>query len=62
MLYQASHFGFRIEEVPAKCRYFDEMSSVGFKTGVVYGLKTLVGRGAADPAPGRDLASRKYKP
>ena len=41
VLYQASHFGFRIAEVPARCRYFDEMSSVGFKTGVVYGLKTL---------------------
>ncbi len=41
LLYQASYMGFRIEEVPARCRYFDDMSSVGFKTGVVYGLKTL---------------------
>ena len=41
LLFQASHMGFRIEEVPARCRYFDDMSSVGFKTGVVYGLKTL---------------------
>lgn len=41
LLYQASYMGFRLEEVPARCRYFDEMSSVGFKTGVVYGLKTL---------------------
>ena len=41
VLMQASHMGFRIKEVPARCRYFDEMSSVGFKTGVVYGLKTL---------------------
>lgn len=41
LLYQASHMGFRIEEVAARCRYFDEMSSVGFKTGVVYGMKTL---------------------
>jgi len=40
-LYQASELGFRIEEVPARCRYFEEASSVGFKTGVVYGLKTL---------------------
>ena len=38
---QASHFGFEIKEVPARCRYFDEASSVGFKSGVVYGLKTL---------------------
>ena len=41
MLYQASEFGFRIDEVPARCRYFDEASSVGFRTGVVYGLKTV---------------------
>jgi hypothetical protein len=41
VLMQASYMDFRIKEVPARCRYFDEMSSVGFKTGVVYGLKTL---------------------
>jgi glycosyltransferase involved in cell wall biosynthesis len=41
LLYQAAEFGFRIEEVPARCRYFEEASSVGFKTGSVYGLKTV---------------------
>lgn len=41
LLYQASYMGFRIDEVAARCRYFDDMSSVGFKTGVVYGSKTL---------------------
>lgn len=41
LLYQAAHFGFRIREVPARCRYFEEASSVGFRTGVVYGVKTL---------------------
>ena len=41
LLYQAAEFDFRIAEVPARCRYFDEMSSVGFRTGVVYGLKTV---------------------
>ena len=41
LLMQAAHFGFRIEEVPARCRYFEDASSVGFRTGVVYGLKTL---------------------
>ena len=41
LLMQASHFGFEIKEVPARCRYFDEASSVGFWSGVVYGLKTL---------------------
>jgi glycosyltransferase involved in cell wall biosynthesis len=41
MLYQAAELGFTIKEVPANCRYFDEASSVGFRTGVVYGLKTV---------------------
>ncbi|MEA2305002.1 MAG: hypothetical protein QOH43_2282 [Solirubrobacteraceae bacterium] len=41
LLMQASHFGFRIEEIPARCRYYEDMSSVAFKTGVVYGTKTL---------------------
>jgi glycosyltransferase involved in cell wall biosynthesis len=41
LLMQASHFGFEIKEVPARCRYFAAASSVGFWTGVVYGLKTL---------------------
>jgi glycosyltransferase involved in cell wall biosynthesis len=41
LLMQASHFGFQIREVPARCRYFEDASSVGFKSGLVYGLKTL---------------------
>ena len=56
MLYQAAELGFRIEEVPARCRYFEEASSVGFKTGVVYGLKTLWAGLPPDPPPGRHLA------
>ena len=41
ILMQAAYFGFRIEEIPTTSRYFDEMSSVGFADGTVYGLKTL---------------------
>jgi hypothetical protein len=41
LLMQASHFGFTIKEVPARCRYFEDASSVGFKAGAVYGAKTL---------------------
>jgi len=41
LLFQASHFGFAIAEVPARCRYFEEASSVGFKAGAIYGCKTL---------------------
>jgi hypothetical protein len=38
---QAVHFGFRIGEVPARSRYFDDASSIGFRPAAVYGLKTL---------------------
>ena len=41
MLMQAAHFGMRIHEVPARGRYFEEASSVGVRSGTVYGLKTL---------------------
>jgi glycosyltransferase involved in cell wall biosynthesis len=41
VLVQAATFGFRIGEVPAVGRYFEEASSVGFITSAVYGLKTL---------------------
>ena len=41
LLMQAAHFGFTIKEVPARCRYFEDASSVKFDSGVVYGVKTL---------------------
>ncbi|MEZ5167500.1 MAG: glycosyltransferase family 2 protein [Acidimicrobiales bacterium] len=62
LLYQAPHFGFRIEEVPAKCRYFDEMSSVGFKTGVVYGTKTIWAGVRLVLHRAHIVPSRKFKP
>jgi glycosyltransferase involved in cell wall biosynthesis len=41
VLMQAAHFGFRIAEVPARSRYFDDASSVRLRPATVYGLKTL---------------------
>lgn len=41
VLMQAAHFGFRIAEVPARSRYFDDASSVKLRPATVYGLKTL---------------------
>ena len=41
LLMQAAHFGFRIKEVPARCRYFEDASSVKLRSGVIYGLKTI---------------------
>ncbi len=62
LLYQAAHFDFRIEEVPARCRYFEEASSVGFKTGVVYGTKTLWAGARLILHRARIWPSRKFKP
>jgi len=42
MIMQASELGFRIAEVPARSRYFEDASSVGFRTSVKYGLHTLL--------------------
>jgi glycosyltransferase involved in cell wall biosynthesis len=41
MLMQAVQFGFRIAEVPARSRYFDDASSIRFGPAAIYGLKTL---------------------
>jgi glycosyltransferase involved in cell wall biosynthesis len=41
VIFQAVHFGLPVAEVPISTRYFADASSVGFGTGVVYGLGTL---------------------
>jgi len=41
ILVQAANFGFKIAEIPAEGRYFEDMSSIGVRTSIVYGLKTL---------------------
>ena len=41
LLMQAAHMGFRIAEVPARSRYFDDASSISLKPATIYGLKTL---------------------
>ena len=41
LLMQASQFGFRIAEVPAKTRYFEDASSIKLWPATVYGVKTL---------------------
>jgi glycosyltransferase involved in cell wall biosynthesis len=42
ILMQAAAFRMKIVEVPAKGRYFEDASSVGFRAGAVYGVKTLL--------------------
>jgi glycosyltransferase involved in cell wall biosynthesis len=41
MVMQAAELGFRVTEVPASSRYFQDASSVGLGAASVYGLKTL---------------------
>jgi glycosyltransferase involved in cell wall biosynthesis len=41
LIMQAVHFGLRIVEVPANGLYTEDMSSVRFRPGVIYGTKTL---------------------
>jgi glycosyltransferase involved in cell wall biosynthesis len=41
VLMQAAHFGFRIAEVPARSRYFDDASSIRLGPATIYALKTL---------------------
>ncbi len=41
VLMQASHFGFRLAEVPVRTIYDDDASSIGPGASVAYGLRTL---------------------
>ena len=61
LLMQAAHFGFRFHEVPCATIYNNEASSVSFRQGVVYGVKSLwVGR-APRAAPPGDWRSKKFQ-
>jgi glycosyltransferase involved in cell wall biosynthesis len=62
MLLQTAHFGYRIREVPARSRYFDDASSVGLGAGTVYGLKTLLACARLGLHRAGILRSRKFKP
>jgi glycosyltransferase involved in cell wall biosynthesis len=62
LLMQAVHFGFVVGEVPARCRYFEDASSVGFRSGAVYGLKTLWAGLRLVLHRSGVLQSRKFRP
>jgi glycosyltransferase involved in cell wall biosynthesis len=62
LIMQASHFGFRIAEVPARSRYFDDASSISLKPATVYGLKTLWAALRLVLHRGGIVRSRKYTP
>lgn len=61
LIMQAVYFNLTIEEVPATCRYFADASSVGFRSGVVYGCKTLWAGARLALHRAGILSSRKFK-
>jgi glycosyltransferase involved in cell wall biosynthesis len=62
VLFQAVHFGMRIEEVPCRTIYSDDASSVSFRQGVVYGVKTLAAAVRLVLHRSGAWPSRKYRP
>jgi glycosyltransferase involved in cell wall biosynthesis len=62
MLMQAVHFGYRIEEVPARSRYFDDASSISLGPASVYALKTLLAAIRLTLHRARVMPSRKFQP
>ena len=62
VLMQAAAFGMRIAEVPARGRYLDDSSSVGFGAGSVYGLKTLWAAVRFALSRRGIVPSRRYRP
>jgi glycosyltransferase involved in cell wall biosynthesis len=62
VLMQASHFGFRIREVSARTRYFEDASSVGPWTSTIYGVKTLWSAFRLLLHRSHILPSRKFSP
>ena len=62
MLMQAVHFGFRIAEVPARSRYFDDASSIGLRDATAYGVKTAWMAGRFLLHRWGALPCRKFRP
>jgi len=62
LLMQAVHFGYRIAEVPARTRYFDDASSISLWPATVYGVKTLGAAARLVLHRAGVLRSRKFSP
>ena len=62
LLMQASHFGFRIAEVPARTRYFDDASSISLGPASVYAIKTMWAAARLVAHRSGILRSRKFSP
>jgi glycosyltransferase involved in cell wall biosynthesis len=62
VLLQAAHFGFRIAEVPARTRYFDDASSISLGPASMYAVKTLWAAGRLVAHRRGIWRSRKFMP
>jgi glycosyltransferase involved in cell wall biosynthesis len=62
LLMQAVHFGFRIKEVPARGRYFEDASSISLKPASIYAVKTLLAAGSLVLHRSRIKRSRRFMP
>ena len=62
MLMQSIHLGFRVAEVPARTRYFDDASSISLRPSVVYGVKTLWAGARLVLHRNGIVRSRKFEP
>jgi glycosyltransferase involved in cell wall biosynthesis len=62
MLMQSIHLGFRVAEVPARTRYFDDASSISLRPSVIYGVKTLWAGARLVLHRNGILRSRKFEP
>jgi len=62
LIMQAVHFGFRVTEVPARSKYFEEAGSMPLGPSTVYGLKTLWAATRFMLHRNHLISSRKFKP
>jgi glycosyltransferase involved in cell wall biosynthesis len=62
LLFQAAHFKYRIVEVPARTRYFDDASSITVGPATVYGIKTLWAAARLVLHRAGILRSKKFRP
>jgi glycosyltransferase involved in cell wall biosynthesis len=62
LIMQAVYFGFRVTEVPARSRYFEEAGSMSLKPSTIYGMKTLWAASRLVLHRSGIVRSRKFEP
>ncbi|MGH2841219.1 MAG: glycosyltransferase family 2 protein [Solirubrobacteraceae bacterium] len=62
LIFQASHFGFTIAEVPVRTIYDEDASSIGLGNSIIYGLRTLAAAGKLVLHRNKIWRNRKFSP